>query len=104
LESDQPGYEVKDDAIIAAEASSSAVLPVKEHSYDPTDDEEEVPMKKVSLADALNCADMLLEFLEQSDSNFSDILTLRKLRTSIKLKRSKKTKQRFLRGFFKKDS
>jgi hypothetical protein len=35
----------------------------------------------------LNCAETLLELLEQeSDSNFSDILTLRKLRTSIKLK------------------
>jgi hypothetical protein len=53
----------------------------------------------------LNCAETLLEFLEQeSDSNFSDILTLRKLRTSIKLKRSKKTKQRFLMDFFKKHS
>jgi hypothetical protein len=77
---------VKDDATIAAEAPSNAVLPEEEHSDDPTDDEEEVPVKKVSLADALNCAETLLEFLEQeSDSNFSDILTLR---TSVKLKRS----------------
>jgi hypothetical protein len=53
----------------------------------------------------LNCAETLLEFLEQeNDSNFSDILTLRKFRPSIKLKRSKKTKQRFLTDFFKKDS
>jgi hypothetical protein len=53
----------------------------------------------------LNFAEILLELLEQgSDSNFSDILTLRKLRTPIKLKRSKKTKQRFLTDFFKKDS
>jgi hypothetical protein len=37
---------VKDDATIAAEASSSAVLPVGEHSDDPTDVEEEVPVKK----------------------------------------------------------
>jgi hypothetical protein len=45
---------------------------------------------QVSLADALNCAETLLEFLEQEiDSNFSDILTLHKLHTSIKLKRSK---------------
>ena len=66
---------------------------------------EEVPVKKVALADALNCAETLLEYLEQeSDSNFSDILTLRKFRSSIKLKRSKKTKQCFLRDFFKKDS
>jgi hypothetical protein len=80
---------VKDDATIAAEASSSAVLPVEEHSDDPTDDEEEAPVKKNSLADAINCAETLLEFLEQErDSNFSDILTLCKLRTSIKLKRS----------------
>jgi hypothetical protein len=64
---------VKDDANIAVEASSSAVLPVDEHSDDPTDDKEEVPMKKASLADALNCAETLFEFLEQeSDSNFSD--------------------------------
>jgi hypothetical protein len=105
LDSDQPGYEVKDDTTIAAEASSSAVLPVEEHSDDPTDDKEEVPVKKVSLADVLNCAKTVLEFLEQeSDSNFSDILTLRKLCTSIKLKSSKKTKQRFLTDFFKKDS
>jgi hypothetical protein len=56
---------------------------------------------QVSLADALNCAETLLEFLEQeSDSNFSDVLTFRKLRTSIKLKRSKKTKQRFTDGLF----
>jgi hypothetical protein len=62
----------------------------------PKDDEEEVPVKKASLADALNCAEVLFEFLEkESDSNFSDILTLRKLRTSVELKRSKKTKQRF---------
>jgi hypothetical protein len=62
---------------------------VEEHSGDPTEDEEEVPVKKVSLADALNCAETFLEFLEQeSDSNFSDILTLRKLRTSTNLKRS----------------
>jgi hypothetical protein len=80
---------VKDDANIAAEVSSSAVLPVEEHSDDPTDDEQEAPMKKVLFANALNCAETLLEFLEQeSDSNFGDILTLRKLRTSIKLKRS----------------
>jgi hypothetical protein len=79
---------VKDDATIAAE-TSSAVLPVEEHSDDPTNDEEEVLVKKISLADALNCAETLLEFLEQeSDSNFSDILTLRKLHTSIKVKRS----------------
>jgi hypothetical protein len=53
----------------------------------------------------LNCAKTLLEFLEQEgDSNFTDILTLRKLRKSIKLKRSKETKQRFLMDFFKKDS
>jgi hypothetical protein len=80
---------VKDDTNIVAEVSSSAVLPVEEHSADPTDDEEEVPVKKVSFANALNCAETLLEFLEQeSDPNFSDILTLRKLCTSIKLKRS----------------
>jgi hypothetical protein len=80
---------VKDDATIVAKSSSSVVLPVEEHSDDPTDDEEEVPVKKVSLADALNCAETLLEFLEQEiDSNFSDILTLRKLHISIKLKRS----------------
>jgi hypothetical protein len=57
-----------------------------------------VPLKKF-----LNCAKTLLEFLEQeSDSNVSNILTLRMLRTSVKLKRSKKTKQRFLMDFFKK--
>jgi hypothetical protein len=62
---------------------------VEEHGDDPTDDEEEVPVKQALLADALNCAETLLEFLEQeSDSNFCDILTLRKLHTSIKLKRS----------------
>jgi hypothetical protein len=95
---------VKDDVTIAADASST-VLPAEKHSDDPTDDEEEAPVKKVSPADALNCADTLLEFLEQdSDSKFSYILTLRKLHTSIKLKRSKKTKQRFLTDFFKKDS
>jgi hypothetical protein len=61
--------------------------------------------KKSWPKDALNCAETLLESLEQeSDSNFSAILTLRKLRTSIQLKRSKKTKQRFLTDFFKKDS
>jgi hypothetical protein len=88
-----------------AETSSSAVLPVEEHSDDPTDDGQEMPVKKVSLADALNCAETSLEFLEQdSDSNFSDILALRKLRTLIQLKRSKKTKKRFLTDFFKKDS
>jgi hypothetical protein len=104
LESDQPGYEVKDDATIAAKASLNVVLPVEEQSDDQTDDEEEVHVKKVSLSDALNCAETQLEFLEQeSDPNFSDILTLRKLRTSIKLKRSKKTK-RFLTDFFKNDS
>jgi hypothetical protein len=62
-------------------------------------------VKKFSLADALNCAETLLEFLQQeSDSKFSGILTLRKLRASIKLKGSKKIKQRFLKDFFKKDS
>jgi hypothetical protein len=45
------------------------------------------PKKIVKLA---NYAETLLEFLEESDSNSSGILTLRKLRTSIKLKRSKK--------------
>jgi hypothetical protein len=59
LDSDQPGYEVKDDATIAAEASSSVMLPVEEQSDNPTDD-----VKKVSLADALNCAETVLEFLE----------------------------------------
>jgi hypothetical protein len=53
---------------------------------------------------ALNCAETLLEFLElESDLNVSDTLTLRKHRTSIKLKMSKKNKQRFLTDFFKKD-
>jgi hypothetical protein len=84
LNSDQSGYEVKDDATIAAEASSSVVLPAEKQSNDPTDD-----VNKVSLADALNCAETVLEFLEQeSYTNFNDILTLCKLRTSIKLKRS----------------
>ena len=47
----------------------------------------------------------MLQFLEQErDSNFSDILALRKLCISIKLKRSKKTKQCFLTDIFKKDS
>jgi hypothetical protein len=46
-----------------------------------------VPIKKKFKK--LNCAETLLEFLEQeSGSNFSDILTLRKLRISIKFKRS----------------
>jgi hypothetical protein len=49
LDSDQPGYEVKDDATIAAEASSSSVLHVEEHSDDPMDDEEEVHEKKSRL-------------------------------------------------------
>jgi hypothetical protein len=81
---------VKDDATTAAEASSSAVLPGEECSDEPTDDEEEVPVKKASPADALNCAETLLECLDQeSDPNFSDTLTLRKLCTSIKLVRSK---------------
>jgi hypothetical protein len=57
------GYELKGDATTAGEASSSAALPVEEHGDDPTDDEEEVPVKKVSLADALNCAEILLELL-----------------------------------------
>jgi hypothetical protein len=53
----------------------------------------------------LNCSETLLEFVEQdSDSNFSDILTLNKLRTSMMSKRSKKTKQHFLTDFFKKGS
>jgi hypothetical protein len=40
----------------------------------------------------LNRAKTLLEFLEQeSDSNFGVILTLRKLRTSVTLERSKIT-------------
>jgi hypothetical protein len=65
------------------------VLPVEEHSDDPMDDKEEVPVKKISQADTLNCAETLLEFLEQeNDSNFSDILTICKLHTSVKLKRS----------------
>jgi hypothetical protein len=51
---------VKVDATIAAETSSSAVLPAEEHSDDPTDVEEEAPVKKVWLADALNCAETLL--------------------------------------------
>jgi hypothetical protein len=60
-----------------------------------------MPLKKKL---ALNCAETFLEFLEQeSDSNFSDILTLGELRTSTKLKTSKKTK-RFLTDFFEKDS
>jgi hypothetical protein len=51
----------------------------------------------------VDCAETLLEFLEQeSDSNFSKILTLHKLRTLIRLKRSKKTKQRFLTEFSRK--
>jgi hypothetical protein len=45
---------VKDDATIAA---------VEEHNDDPMHDEEEVPVKKVSFADTLNCAETLLEFL-----------------------------------------
>jgi hypothetical protein len=65
------------------------MLPVEEHIDDSTDDEEEVYVKKISLADALNCAETLLKCLEQeSDSNFSDILIIRKLHASIKLKRS----------------
>jgi hypothetical protein len=82
----QPGYEVKDDATVAAETSSSEVLPAEEHSDDPTDNELEVSLTNVSLADALNCAETLLEILDRdSDSNFSAILTLRKLHTSVKL-------------------
>jgi hypothetical protein len=34
---------VKDDATMAAEASSSEVLSVEEHNDDPTDDEDAVP-------------------------------------------------------------
>jgi hypothetical protein len=57
-----------------------------------------VPLRKTKLV--LNFAEILLEFLEQEgDSNFSDILTLCKLRTTIKLKRSKKNK-RFSDGLF----
>uniref|UniRef100_A0A8C4SGZ7 HTH CENPB-type domain-containing protein n=1 Tax=Erpetoichthys calabaricus TaxID=27687 RepID=A0A8C4SGZ7_ERPCA len=91
----QPGYQVKDDAAIAAEAKSSAELP-EESDDDAVEDEPSE--KKVSLAEALNCAKTLLDFLEQeADSNFIDILTLRKLHTSIKLKCCKNTKQRLLK-------
>uniref|UniRef100_A0A8C4SR40 HTH CENPB-type domain-containing protein n=1 Tax=Erpetoichthys calabaricus TaxID=27687 RepID=A0A8C4SR40_ERPCA len=82
-DNDQPGYQMKDDDALAAEAKSSAELP-EETKDDAVEDEPSE--KKVSIAEALNCAETLLDFLEQeADSNFSDILTLRKLRTSIKL-------------------
>uniref|UniRef100_A0A8C4TJD3 Jerky protein homolog-like n=1 Tax=Erpetoichthys calabaricus TaxID=27687 RepID=A0A8C4TJD3_ERPCA len=101
-DNDQPGYQVKDDAALAAEAKSSAELP--EESDDDAF-EDEPSEKKVSIAEALNFAETLLDFLEQeADSNFCDILTLRKLRTSIKLKRCKNTKQRLLSDFVKKTS
>jgi hypothetical protein len=62
-----------------------------------------VPLKQI--LKLLNRAKTLLEFLKkESESNFSNILTLRKLHTSTKFKRRKKTKQRFLTDFFKKDS
>jgi hypothetical protein len=54
---------VKNDVTIATETSSSTVLPAEEHGDDPTDDEQEVPVKKVWLADAINCAETLSEFL-----------------------------------------
>uniref|UniRef100_A0A8C8SCB4 Uncharacterized protein n=1 Tax=Pelusios castaneus TaxID=367368 RepID=A0A8C8SCB4_9SAUR len=102
FDNDQPGYQVKDDDAIAVEAKSRAELP-EESDDDAVEDEPSE--KKVSVAEALNCAKTLLDFLEQeADSNFNDILTLRKLRTSIKLKRSKNTKQRLLSDFFKKTS
>uniref|UniRef100_A0A8C8T197 Uncharacterized protein n=1 Tax=Pelusios castaneus TaxID=367368 RepID=A0A8C8T197_9SAUR len=101
-DNDQPGYQVKDDDAIAAEAKSRVEL-AEESDDDAVEDEPSE--KKVSVAEALNCAETLLDFLEQEeDSNFNDILTLRKLRTSIKLKRSKNTKQRLLSDFFKKTS
>jgi hypothetical protein len=51
-----------------------------------------VPLPRMQVS--LNCAETLLQFLEQeSDLNFSDILTICKLRTSVKLKRSKKIKR-----------
>jgi hypothetical protein len=37
----------------------------KNTSDDPKDEEEEVSVKKVLLADALNCAKTFLEFLER---------------------------------------
>ncbi|KAG2470253.1 JERKL protein, partial [Polypterus senegalus] len=70
---DQTGYQVKEDATIAAETKSSAELP--EESDDGTV-EDEPSEKKVSLAEVQNCAKILLDFLEQeADSDFSDILT-----------------------------
>ncbi|KAG2464158.1 JERKL protein, partial [Polypterus senegalus] len=99
---DQPGYQVKDDDALAAEVKSSAELP-EESDDDAVDDEPSE--KKASIAEALNCTETLLDFLEQeADSNFSDILTLRKLRTSIKLKCCKNTKQRVQSDFVKKTS
>jgi hypothetical protein len=59
-----------------------------------------MPLKKIVKL----CRNIVRILEQESDSNFSDILTLRKLRTSIKLTRSKKTKQSFLTDFFKKDS
>ncbi|XP_028661789.1 jerky protein homolog-like [Erpetoichthys calabaricus] len=101
-DNDQPGYQVKDDDALAAEAKSSAELP-EESDNDAVEDEPSE--KKVSIAEALNCAETLLDFLEQeADSSFSDILTLHKRRMSIKLKRCKNTKQRLLSDFVKKTS
>uniref|UniRef100_A0A8C4RMN9 HTH CENPB-type domain-containing protein n=1 Tax=Erpetoichthys calabaricus TaxID=27687 RepID=A0A8C4RMN9_ERPCA len=99
---DQPGYQVKDDDATTVEAKSSAELP--EESNDDTV-EDKPSEKKVSLAEVLNCAETLIDFVEQeADSNFSDIPTLSKLHMSIKLKRCKNTKQRLLSDFFKKTS
>ncbi|KAG2458142.1 SFRP4 protein, partial [Polypterus senegalus] len=99
-DNDQPGYQLKDDATLAAEVKSSVELP-EESNDDAVEDE--LSEKKLSIAEALNCTETLLDFLEQeADSNFSDILTLCKLRTSIKLKCCKNTKQRLLSDFVKK--
>ena len=65
--------------------------------------EEEPAEKIVVLAEALNCADMLLDFLDQEeDSKFTQILTLRELRTSINLKRQINIRQRVMMDFFRK--
>lgn len=100
IDEEDPGYEIKDDSAIVLETLGIA-------STDDDSDEESVTedsaIKKISFAEALSCSETLLEYLEQQDNtNYNEIISVRKIRMSIKEKLVKNKRQSLMTDFFKK--
>ncbi|KAJ8957971.1 hypothetical protein NQ318_001972 [Aromia moschata] len=99
---EDPGYKIKDDRAIM---SDTLAIDTHDDSGDCAvkSATEFLTSKKVCFAEALSCSETLIEYLkQQGDTNYEDIINLRKIQTSIKQKLMNDKRQSLTSVFKKK--